>query len=379
MTINAMTVTAGDAARVLRTGWDVQNSHGMRFSYMLHGRPGIGKTQIVEQLARYMGGRLYDIRLTQIEVSDLRGLPYYNHETRTTEWYRPQDLPADTEPAVLFLDEITAAEPHLLPTVYGLLQERRVGVHKIPDNVIIVAAGNTVDDGAVAYEMTTAVANRLVHMHVQADAEDWLRNYAVPNNLHPTVSAFIRARPELLETSVECQRAQKLVAATPRSWDRVSQIMNAVSDRRIRQIMIAGTVGDSVCADFLIVAEDVAAVSQVVEMVRTPRAERSRMFPTHQYGLWAVVFGLLGLVKEENADAVVEILVDLGNLAALRPDARSDLERMPLAEMRAHGMEILLGKLIDLGLNEIVLKNQAYNEYDNERVELGLATSAARH
>ena len=60
---------------------------------MLHGRPGVGKTEIVESLAREIGARLFDLRLTTIEPQDLRGLPYYDHETRKTQWYRPEDLP----------------------------------------------------------------------------------------------------------------------------------------------------------------------------------------------------------------------------------------------------------------------------------------------
>jgi uncharacterized protein YjeT (DUF2065 family) len=372
MTINAMTVSAGEAAKVLMAAWEAQRDHGMRMSFMLHGRPGIGKTQVVEQLADHIKGRLYDVRLTQIEVSDLRGLPYYDHETKTTKYYRPEELPADSEPAVLFLDEITAASPFLQPTVYGLLQERRVGSHKIPDNVIIVAAGNTVNDGAVAYEMPTATANRLVHMYVGVSAEDWLANFAVPKGIHPAVCAFIKIRPELLETSVECQKEGKMVAATPRSWERVSQIMYAIPDRRVRTVMIAGTVGDSVCADFMIVADDVAATVQVTEMVKLPRAERARMYPVNQYGLQAMVFGLLGHLQETNVEPSIEIMVDIGKLPKLRPEENKELSKLPLMELRTHGMESLIAKAMEMKLESAVLDCAAYNEYHKERESLGL-------
>ncbi len=125
-------------------------------------------------------------------------MPHYDHDNKLTVWYRPEDLPNSDEPAVLFFDELTAASPFLQPTVYGILQERRVGQHKIPDNTIIVAAGNTVDDGAVAYEMGTAIADRLVHMLVEADAKDWIKNFAIPNDLHASVTAFVETRPRLL-------------------------------------------------------------------------------------------------------------------------------------------------------------------------------------
>jgi MoxR-like ATPase len=109
---------------------------------MLHGRPGVGKTELVQTLAERKGASLYDLRLTTIEPQDLRGLPFYDHEKRRTVWYRPEDLPDDPDrPAILFLDELTAAAPTLQPTVYGLLQERRVGRHRLPESVFIVAAG----------------------------------------------------------------------------------------------------------------------------------------------------------------------------------------------------------------------------------------------
>ena len=100
MTVNAMSVSAGGALKILQAGWEMQRDKGLAFSWMMHGRPGVGKTQVAEALARHLDGPLYDVRLTQIDTSDLRGLPYYDHETATTKWYRPEDLPRSDAPAV---------------------------------------------------------------------------------------------------------------------------------------------------------------------------------------------------------------------------------------------------------------------------------------
>lgn len=154
-----MPVTAGDTLNVLKAMWD--SGLARKIATMMHGEPGIGKTQIAEARARYIGGPLYDVRLTTIETSDLRGLPCYDHETKQTVLYRPEDLPK-MGPAVLFLDELSAASPQLQLTVCGLLQERRVGQDKLPDDVMITAAGNNVDDGAVAFELGTAIADRMM-------------------------------------------------------------------------------------------------------------------------------------------------------------------------------------------------------------------------
>mgnify|MGYP006270779253 CR=1 FL=1 len=374
MTINAMTVNAGKALDVLKAGWSMQQNAGIKMSYMLHGRPGIGKTQVAEALARHIGGRLYDIRLTQIDTSDLRGLPYYDHEAQTTKWYRPEDLPRDAEPAVLFLDEITAASPFLQPTVYGLLQERRVGMHKIPDNVIIMAAGNTVDDGAVAYEMGTAIADRLVHMYVSADAEDWIKGYAIPNNLHPAVQAFVKTRPDKFETSQEAMKQDHMIAATPRSWERVSHIMTHVEDRTTRQVMIAGTIGEAITADFMIVADDVAASVRIFDMLDATRKDRVAMYPTNIYGLNALVYGLLGALDLEegsNMHAAIEILYDLGELSQLRPD-EADLKAIPLKELRTFGFETLMDKAMKANLSAVLDSSETMVAYERELEEEGI-------
>ncbi len=252
-------------------------------SWMLHGRPGVGKTQIITQLAEEIGARLFDLRLATIEPQDLRGLPYYDHEARRTVWYRPEDLP-ERGPAILFLDELTAAAPQLQPVVYGLLQERRVGGHRLPDDVLLVAAGNTVEDGAIAYEMGTALSDRLIHLVVTAEAEDWLRNFALPRGLHPAVTAFIRTRPDLLENSEDALRRGDMVACTPRSWERASQILRAAPSRQIRDAMLAGTLGAAAAAEFALVADDVAATVRLDDMLASPRRKRGALYPASCMG-----------------------------------------------------------------------------------------------
>ena len=74
MSVNAQTVSAGEAHEVLLAGWQAQVTGNLTASWMLHGRPGVGKSQLVSDLARQIGARLFDVRLTTIEPQDLRGL-----------------------------------------------------------------------------------------------------------------------------------------------------------------------------------------------------------------------------------------------------------------------------------------------------------------
>ena len=366
MAINTTRVSAGEALDVLQSGWAAQSAGHMRVSYMLHGRPGVGKTQVVQQLADQIGGKLFDIRLTTIEPQDLRGLPAFDHETQTTTWYRPEDLPSDpATPAVLFLDELTAAQPWLQPTVYGLLQERRVGRHSLPDSVFIVAAGNMVEDGAVAYEMGTGLSDRLIHLHVVASPADWLAGFAVDREIHPTVVAFLRTRPDLLETTEETLADGRMIAATPRSWERVSQILHAVPDRRIRDIMISGTVGETIAAEFALLADEIAATVRVDEMLTAAPGARLRLYPETMHGLTALVYGLVGALSEKTAPRIIEIMGEVRHLARLRTEPV--FQRLPLAELCTYGFEALIRKGLEMDLAETFLNAPAYKAYSEER------------
>ena len=371
MPVNATQVSAGESLAVLRAGWEMQASGGMTASWMLHGRPGVGKTQIVRQLADAVGAKLYDLRLTTIEPQDLRGLPYYDHQTRRTLWYRPEDLPDDpARPAILFLDELTAAAPMLQPAVYGLLQERRVGPHVLPDGVFLVAAGNMVEDGAIAYEMGTALSDRLIHMRVEVNATDWLDNYAIPRGLHPAVVGFIRTRPDLLETTEAALERGHMIAATPRSWERVSEILHSVPARRLRDVMMAGSLGEAVAAEFALIADDIATTVQVVDMLLQPPKVRTGMYPSTIHGLNALVSGLVGILDASNAPDVIDIMAGIRHLAEARPEP--EFARMPLAELTTYGFEMLIRKGLDLDLGEVFLASDAYRAHSKERQAMGL-------
>lgn len=371
MTLNAPTTSAGGALDLLSAGWQAQVAGGLTASWMLHGKPGIGKTEIVRQLANSIGARLFDLRLTTIEPQDLRGLPYYDHAAQKTIWYRPEDLPDDpTQPSVLFLDELTAASPYLQPTVYGLLQERRVGRHVLPANVLIVAAGNTVDDGAVAYEMGTALSDRLIHVHLQADASDWLEHYAIPRGFSPAVTSFLRGRPDLLETTEDSLKRGDLIACTPRSWERASQIMQHIPERGARNAMLAGTLGTAVAAEFVVVADDIAASVHIDALLDATSKERTALYPSSLNGLNAVVFGLVGAADDTRIGAVIDALEQVRHLADQR--AEPEFANLPLAELCAFGFEILMARALKHGWSQAFAGSDAYRAYAADRQAAGL-------
>ncbi len=368
--LNAPPITTGQALRLLRQGWEAQSSGALRASWMLHGRPGIGKTEIVQTLARDMGAKLFDLRLTTIEPQDLRGLPFFDMETRRTVWYRPEDLPDDpTRPSVLFLDELTAAPPHLQPTVYGLLQERRVGTHHLPDSCLVIAAGNMAEDGAIAYEMGSALSDRLIHLHLTASAEDWIENYAIPHQLDPTVIAFIRTRPDCLDTTEAALRDGEMIACTPRSWARVSTLVQTLRDRDLRNIAVAGVLGEAVAAEFRLIADDIAATVQLEALLNATVKERADLYPPSLHGMTALTYALVARATTESLPSVIEIMAELRQLGKTRG---APFSAMPLAELGTHGFELLIARALEHGLQDAFLNSAAYAEYAAERKITGL-------
>lgn len=363
MAVNTVPIPAGEALRALRAGHAAQMAGRLTSSWMLHGRPGIGKTEIVQQLADETGSILHDLRLTTIEPPDLRGLPFYDHEARRTVWYPPEDLPHGDAPAILFLDELTAAPPTLQPTVYGLLQERRVGRYRLPESTFVVAAGNAVEDGAVAYEMGTALSDRLIHLSVRAEASDWLARYAVPRGVNPSVCAFIRTRPDLLDTTEAALREGAVIACTPRSWVRAGAILDAVPEPALRATLLAGTLGEGPAAEFALIASEIAATVEATEMLDAPPGRRAALYPTSLHGLTALVYAVVGLADAARMPAAIEILAGIRTLG----ETRSEASALPLGELTTHGFELLIERALENGWQEAFRGSAAYADYAASR------------
>jgi hypothetical protein len=184
---------------------------------MLWGPPGVGKSQLVLRVGERHHVPVIDVRLSQMEPSDLRGIPFRNGEL--VEWATPAVLP-DAErhgPAgVLFLDEINAAPPSVSAAAYQLILDRRLGEYKVPDGWAIFAAGNRQGDRGVTYTMPAPLANRFAHFEVETNLDDWV-SWAYANGIDERIIAFLRFRPELL---FDFDPAHNPVAfPSPRSWE----------------------------------------------------------------------------------------------------------------------------------------------------------------
>mgnify|MGYP002395395866 FL=1 len=192
-------------------------AEGHHTPVMLWGPPGVGKSQMVAQIAQRHRVPVIDIRLSQMEPSDLRGIPF--RVDARVEWAVPAILP-DSErhgvAGVLFLDEITSAPPAVSAAAYQLILDRRLGEYQVPDHWAIFAAGNRQGDRGVTYSMPAPLANRFSHFEVDTHLDDWVA-WAYANGIDERIIAFLRFRPELL---FDFDPAHNPVAfPSPRSWE----------------------------------------------------------------------------------------------------------------------------------------------------------------
>ena len=195
---------------------------------MLWGPPGVGKSEMIAQVAAKNDVEVIDIRLSQMEPTDLRGIPFRAGDS--VEWAIPAILPNEKRHGVagiLFLDEITSAAPTVSAAAYQLILDRRLGEYQVPDGWAIFAAGNRQGDRGVTYTMPAPLANRFSHYEVDTHLDDWVA-WAYANGIDEKIIAFLRFRPELL---FDFDPAHNPVAfPSPRSWEFAHRGLQKFSD-----------------------------------------------------------------------------------------------------------------------------------------------------
>jgi len=244
----ARTVTASEARSRLLRCFKKQRP------VFLWGPPGIGKSEVVAELTEELGGYMIDLRLGQMEPTDLRGIPFFNKNKEVMDWAPPIDLP-DAEMAsqypviVLFLDEMNSAAPSVQAAGYQLILNRRIGKYKLPDNVVIVAAGNRESDKGVTYRMPSPLANRFLHLEVRPDFDSW-QTWAVNNKIHSDVVGYLSfAKQDMFDFD---PRSPSRSFATPRSWTFVSEFVedDDVTPQELTDL-VSGLVGEGLAVKFM--------------------------------------------------------------------------------------------------------------------------------
>jgi MoxR-like ATPase len=281
---------------------------GTHTPVMLWGPPGVGKSQLVAQVAARHGARLVDVRLAQMEPTDLRGIPF--RDGRQVVWSVPALLPdaaRDGARGILFLDEITSAVPTVTAAAYQLILDRRLGEYALPPGWAVLAAGNRQGDRGVTFQMPAPLANRFAHYELEPDLDDWVA-WAHLAGIDARLIAFLRFRPDLLFDFDPSRHA--VAFPSPRSWEFASRAIAKFGDRpdllRAALQSCVGAAAGLAAAAFL---EHLGALPDPAEVVAGRVTEVPRGVEL-QYALAAAVVRhvarMEGAAQRDAASAVLE-------------------------------------------------------------------------
>ena len=258
--------------KILRQVWEA------RLPLYIWGSPGIGKSQTVrefaERLAKERGRQFFDwtksteeekkavlknpekyfifrdIRLSEYDPSDLRGLPNFEKETSFVIWKSPLWIEVITNPkieGVVFFDEMNLAPPAVLKSAYEIILDRSVNDKKISDGILIIGAGNRSTDGAQVTIMPRPLQNRFLHVVLKIPTAEEFSQYATQRGIDPRITAFLLARPSFIFKMPESEEEASF--PTPRQWEFASKLIKKLPDDEAGRY-IALAVGEAVAFEF---------------------------------------------------------------------------------------------------------------------------------
>jgi len=213
---------------------------------LLVGPPGVGKSQIVRQVAKNNGyDTILDIRLSQHDSTDVKGIPFKTDDNKL-KWLSPEFMPIkgskyEGTKGVLFFDELNRASHEVLQSVFEIILDRSIGMEPIIEDWFIIAAGNEgANDGTFVTELDNALRNRFQIINIEKPTlNEWL-NWANNNNIHDTIKVFLEKFPRFLYYSED----DELI--TPRNWEKFSNIISnnlSVHPREISSLMGNSIIG----------------------------------------------------------------------------------------------------------------------------------------
>ncbi len=183
------------------------------------GPPGIGKSSLVNRFSEELGLPCVSLLGSQLAPEDLIGVPQI---TDGVSRFCPPSSIARKEPYCLFLDELNACSHEVQKAFYSLIHERRIGEYSLPKGSIVIGAGNRAQDSAIVKPMSSALLNRMVHVHLQVSHRDWMA-WAHMNGIHPHVIAYLELRADHLWSAPPKHEEP---FSTPRSWHMLSDALH---------------------------------------------------------------------------------------------------------------------------------------------------------
>lgn len=281
---------------------ELKSNAAARVPSMVWGGPGLGKSQIVYQLANELGAKLFELRANLFDPVDVRGglkVVEQQDGSYKTRYGIPEDYP-DThcnDTVVLLIDELPNAPKATQNALLQLILDRKIGTYELPKNTIIIAAGNRAQDRAAVHEMPTPVKNRFAHYELAADIDDWCA-WALNNGIDSSIVSFLRYRPTLLHAVDSLENA----FPTPRAWEMLNRKLPHMSDEFYG---CASVIGDGPTGEYLAFKRVYADLPDIDNIYKSPTTAR---VPSSPSSLYAVAGAIASTVDKDTFDAAVKYI-----------------------------------------------------------------------
>lgn len=270
---------------------------------MVKGSPGIGKSDILRQVAKMNKLKYIDIRLAQSDPTDMAGFPV---TTGSKMDYVPpahfplenDRLPDGYEGWLINFDEINSAPQAVQSAAYKVLLDKQIGQHKIHKKVHMCAAGNLDTDRAVTNRLGTAMQSRLSHLFLEVDNKGWL-DWALDNNVDSRIISFIRFRPELLHKFDPSHTDSTFPC--PRTWEFASRVLQQNGWEKFNgpenphhMAVMSGTIGEGAATELKAFLELFNDLPQPEEILLNPtKVYVPENNPGQSYALTSLVSTML--------------------------------------------------------------------------------------
>lgn len=210
-----------------------------------------GSTPVVQVESAPAHVRVDDVRLSLFDPIEVKGLPVADEASGLTKWMCPEYLNTDDEIySILFLDEFSNAAPAVQNASLQTVYDKRSHKHALSKRCMIVLAGNTEGDGTHVAKISSALNNRVAHLEVEADPDDFIK-WARDNGIRLEIVGAVSTYPDtLLPTKFD--RTQK-AQPTPRTWEMLSRIIDqvATNDERVIRRLALPLIGHGATTEFM--------------------------------------------------------------------------------------------------------------------------------
>lgn len=260
----------------------------------LIGSPGLGKSDLIRQVAKENNLKLIDFRLAQADPTDLMGFPTLNDDRSRSHYAPPSTFPLEGDPIpegkdgwLVFFDEMNSAPMANQAAAYKIILDRQIGDRHLHNNVVMVCAGNKSTDKAIVNRLSTAMQSRLVHLNLVVDVDSWFE-WAIQEKLDHRVIGFLRFREELLhkfnpdhsDDTFPCPRTWHFLSKMVKKWE-------TITDEKLPTII--GTVGEGAGMEFRGFMEIYENLPSIHEILTRPDKIEISKEPSILYAMTALI------------------------------------------------------------------------------------------